>query len=75
VDVSDLGILATNYGNSQGQTWTMADFTREGTVDVSDLGVLATNYGQTAGAPAPVPEPATLGLLGLGVLAMIRRRK
>lgn len=49
VDVSDLGILATNYGKGTGEGWNTGDFTYDGGVDVSDLGVLATNYGAGTG--------------------------
>jgi hypothetical protein len=76
VDVTDLGILATNYGDDD-VTWGTGDSDFDGDCDVSDLGNLATNYGtSSAGAPVNVPEPTTMGLLAVGgVLALIRRRK
>ncbi|MEA1950883.1 MAG: LamG-like jellyroll fold domain-containing protein [Planctomycetota bacterium] len=75
VDVSDLGILATNYGAASGKSWGEGDFTGDGAVDVSDLGILATNYGATSSAAA-VPEPGTLILLAFGTLVLlITRRK
>jgi hypothetical protein len=43
-------------------------------VNVDDLGVLASNY-DWVGPGASIPEPATLSLLALGGLALIRRRK
>jgi hypothetical protein len=45
VDVSDLGILAANYGMTSGATLAQGDFNGDGAVDVSDLGILAANYG------------------------------
>jgi hypothetical protein len=45
VDVSDLGILAANYGMTSGATLAQGDFNGDGKVDVSDLGILAANYG------------------------------
>ena len=59
VDVSDLGILATNYGGTSGFWWREGDFTRDGAVDVSDLGILATNYGTSASSAVP----RTVGVL------------
>ena len=71
VDVSDLGILATNYGTTTGMGWGQGDFNEDGAVDVSDLGVLATNYGTSTAATSAVPEPSVLMLLAGIVLPMI----
>jgi T5SS/PEP-CTERM-associated repeat protein len=77
VNVGDLGILAGNWGQSP-RTWAQGNFTTPDTiVDVGDLGVLAGNWGWT-GTPAPgapVPEPASLALIGMGTLALLRRRR
>ena len=79
VDVSDLGILAANYGKSSGVTWGMGDFNDDGIVDVGDLGILAAHYsGSSAEIEAftsNVPEPMTLSLLTLAGLAGILRRR
>jgi hypothetical protein len=45
VNVSDLSLLAANYGTTSGATWAMGDFTGDGAVNVSDLSLLAANYG------------------------------
>jgi hypothetical protein len=45
VNVSDLSLLAANYGTVSGATWAMGDFTGDGAVNVSDLSLLAANYG------------------------------
>jgi len=76
VDVFDLSVLANNYQVAAAQDWTTADYDLSGLVDVFDLAELANNYGWTAGGGGdPVPEPATLGLIVLGALAVIRRRR
>ncbi len=76
VDVTDLGILATNYGATGPWEWGDGDFDGDTIVNVNDLGILATWYGTTP--PQSVPEPSTFaGLLGLclaGLLAWSRRR-
>ena len=69
-DVGDLGILGANYNTAVTGGISQADFNEDGMVDVGDLGILGANYTSAA----PVPEPATLSLLGLGVLALRRRR-
>jgi hypothetical protein len=51
VDVSDLGILATNW-QSSGKHFSDGDFNYDGLVDVSDLGILATNWQGTLAAPS-----------------------
>ncbi|MBN2291251.1 MAG: PEP-CTERM sorting domain-containing protein, partial [Pirellulales bacterium] len=73
VDVSDLGILAANYGTSASR-WMEGNFDQIGGVDVSDLGILAGHYG-TSGATAAVPEPSTMLLLGLGALTLLLRHR
>jgi hypothetical protein len=53
VDVTDLGILATNWQGAP-RNFTQADFNYDTHVDVSDLGILATQWQHTLPAsPAP----------------------
>jgi hypothetical protein len=72
IDVSDLARLAGNWGMAGGAQWWDADFTGDGNVNVSDLAVLAGNWNMST---EPMPEPTTLGLLALGAVAMLARRK
>ncbi len=74
VDVSDLGILATNYGATGNLGWFDADFTADGLVDVSDLGILATNYGTSATSSVPEPSIAVMLLGLLCAFAMLKVR-
>jgi len=59
VNVTDLGILATNFNKPGG--WAKGDFNGDDQVNVSDLGVLATYFNfQAPIAPVTLPRrPAT----------------
>ena len=57
VDISDLGILATNWQQSPSR-WNQGDFNYDGIVDISDLGMLATNWQQTV-PTVPVSQSAS----------------
>jgi len=79
VDPDDFFVLLNNWMGT-GKTWTQGDWTDEGNVDPDDFFVLLNNWMGTfvpTGAipPVGVPEPATLSLLGLGVLGVLRRRR
>ena len=71
VDGLDYVIWSSNY--KTGTTWEQGDFTGEGYVDGLDYIVWSSNY--LAGCPAAVPEPATLGMLAIGALAVLRHRR
>jgi hypothetical protein len=82
VDVTDLGILATNYGKNVPNGILQGDFNNDGKVDVTDLGLLATDYGLgTSGPPfsvsslnsSVVPEPSAL-VFFLPMLLLARKR-
>ena len=71
VDLIDLGMVGDEYGTGTG--WATGDSNGDGAVDLIDLGAVGDNYGFVA--TAPIPEPATMTLLALGGIALIRRKK
>jgi hypothetical protein len=50
VDVNDLTVVLTNYGQTSGITWAKGDFNNDDKVDVNDLTIVLTHYNQTSGA-------------------------
>jgi hypothetical protein len=67
VDFADYLILEANFGKS-GMTNGQGDADGNGKVDFADYLILEAQFGKTT------PEPATIGLLVLGGLGLLRRR-
>ena len=68
VNGADLNTVLSNY-NKTGDYWYQGDFNYDGTVNGADLNTVLSNYNQSLSVGAAVPEPSTLGMLTLGVLA------
>ena len=91
VDGTDFAILAANFNKGVTNGWEAGDFEYKGVVDGTDFGLLAANFNKGAsgadavqaldefaaanGLLADVPEPASLGIVGLiGGTLLYRRR-
>jgi autotransporter-associated beta strand protein len=75
VDAADFITLKKNFGAGEVGGKTVGNFDNAGTVDWYDLSILTGNMGTGGPAPSTTPEPATLGLLAIGALAMLRRNR
>jgi len=71
VDLADLTTMRTNSGQT-GMGFADGDTNCDGAVDLADL---TTLRGLSGSSVSGVPEPVTLGLLSLGGVALLRRRK
>ena len=71
---ADLTAIITNWGMN-GATRDHGDLSGNGTVDGPDYTEVITYWGTGTPPPEPnaIPEPATLGLMILGALAILRR--
>lgn len=67
VDLQDFGILKANFGLAGG--WAEGNFNGDTVVDLQDFSILKDHFGEH------FPEPATLGLLLLGGMVMLIRRR
>ncbi|NQU76220.1 MAG: PEP-CTERM sorting domain-containing protein [Planctomycetes bacterium] len=74
VDIYDWVIFQVNFGTASGMAWEDGDFDGDGDVDVFDWTLFQPNYGTSRAWGISIPEPATLSLLTLASMALIRRR-
>ena len=85
VNLQDFNRLAANFGATNA-FWHRGDFNYDGAVNLQDFNLLAAQFGQqAAGATVTpqdwanlanaIPEPSGLALLGIGAVAIVRRRR
>jgi len=75
VDAADYIRLKQYFGQSTA-AGTNGDFNGDGIVNWTDLQTLMAQFvTRSVGGAPPAPEPATLGLLAIGALAILRRRR
>jgi hypothetical protein len=79
VDGTDLAILKASFGLT-GLGYADGNANADDFVNGTDLAIFKATFGfsgtpDDGGNPPPVPEPATMALLAMGGLALLRRRK
>jgi hypothetical protein len=78
VDEADLAYLADGWKQFVGQDlygWATGDFSGSGDIYEADLALLANNWKQPTPKAAAVPEPASVGLMGVSGAALLRLMK
>ena len=75
VSADDYASVQANFGNTGAAGGGLpGDANHDGLVSADDYASVQANFGNTSGAMSAVPEPATLELLAIGLIAVLRRR-
>lgn len=74
VGIEDLDLVLAHWGQpTRAGDWAMGDASQDGWVGEADLAIVLEHW-DTGPPPTNVPEPASVCVLGLCVLGLIRRR-
>ena len=75
VGLDDLDIILSAWNQSVPPANPAADPSGDGFVGLDDLDIVLNNWNAGTPPASVVPEPATLALLGLGGMALLRKRR
>ena len=74
VDLNDLTVVLTSFGQTTGMNWSTGDFNGDGRVDVNDLTIVLSHFGGSESGSAgitPAPEPSTIAIVAAGLLGLL----
>ena len=77
VNVTDIQVMRGSFGIS-GLGWADGNANCDSLINLTDLQLLQPYYGLSkceGGSGGEVPEPLTIGLLGIAAAALLRRRR
>ncbi len=78
VDLTDLSTILNNFGATT-PAWTAGNFDGAPTIDLTDLSDVLNNFGASNpsanAAPMAAPEPASLAVLSLAALPLLRTKR